>query len=305
MSENVPLKSVIEHLAELAKYSQQITGGVDERRAVIDRYFAVAPECLETTLPIQQVNVSGHTGYWIIPEGHSGERRLLYIHGGSWMSGSIKAYRAFVEKLAIASNCALLFVDYPLIPENPYPAGLNACVDVYQWLRENGPHGAGSAKQIYIAGDSAGGHLSLCTLIACKDRNIPMPDRVVTISPCVDFTFSGDSIRTKAEVDPIISPVAMPLIRAAYLQNGEDIKNPTISPLYADLSGLPPLMLQTGEAEILLDDSTRFAKAAEVAGVDVTLDLWPDMPHVFQGFAPFLPEAEQAIAKMGAFLQSH
>jgi len=309
MSENIALQKVIQHLKELAEFSQKIAGSLQERREVMDRYFAVTPECLENELEIQEAEVDGHVGYWVVPKGHKGNRRLLYIHGGSWMSGSIRTYRAFIEKLAIATNCAVLFLEYPLTPEHPYPAGLNASVAAFQWLRENGlSENRGQndqrAEKIYIAGDSAGGNLALCTLVACKQQGIPQPDAAIAISPSVDLTFSSNSFKTNAQIDPIISPEVLPLVAEFYLQKAGIEKSPTVSPLFADLTGLSPLMLQTGEAEVLIDDSIRFAEAAKGAGVDVTLDLWPDMPHVFQGFAPFLPEAQQAIDKMGEFLKS-
>lgn len=301
MKDKAALQTVISHLNQLAVQARQIGADVNVRRECIDRYFFADSSNTECAIEARPVEVAGRPAYWLVPEGVNPDRRLLYIHGGSWMSGSIAGYRPLAARLAQACQCALLFVDYSLAPEHPYPAGLNDCVNVYQWLRQHGPGGVGAARQCFIGGDSAGGNLTLATLLACKAQQLLLPDAALAISPCTDFTASGASMESRRQVDPIILPEAIALLSAVYLQGGQDLKDPLISPLYGDLSGLPPLLLQTGDAEVLLDDSTRFAERARAVGVDVTLDIWPDMPHVFQGFAPLLPEAVEAISKIGEF----
>ena len=305
MSESSPIQTIIKHLEALA--IEMARPGIDVvmRREIIDRYFAVSPEVMEQTIQPKQVLVGNCKAYWFVPKGHKGNRRLLYIHGGSWMSGSVKGWGAFVARIAQATDCALLFIEYSLMPEHPFPAGLNDCLHAFDWLQTHGPDHNTQAHKSFLAGDSAGGNLALACLLALKNSNKQLPQAALAISPCTDFSGSGESMQTRAHQDPIIRPQTIALLPTVYLQNGEDLKTPLASPLFADLSGLPPIMLQTGEAEVLLDDSVRFAKKAQQAGVDVTLDTWPHMPHVFQGFAPFLPEAIEAIKKIGDFFKAH
>lgn len=305
MTKNPALETVVSHLRSLAVETTQIGVDINVRREFIDRYFFAESSIVECSITPEEVDVGSRKGYWFVPEGGDSDRRLLYIHGGSWMSGSVKGYRAFVARLAEATGCALLFVDYSLAPENPFPAGLNDCVSAFRWIQGNGPRGATAAKRTFIAGDSAGGNLTLAALLACKEQNIRLPDAALAISPCTDFTGSGESMVSRSAQDPIILPAAIGLIAGVYLQHGEALTAPLTSPLYGDLTGLPPLMIQTGDAEVLRDDSTRFAEKAQAAGVDVNLEIWPDMPHVFQGFAPFLPQASEAIEKIGAFFKAH
>ncbi len=304
MSELSPTQAVIEHLKSLAIEMSQPGIDVASRREIIDRYFALAPEVMAQTIKPKPVMVGNCKAYWFVPNGHKGNRRMLYIHGGSWMSGSVKGWGAFVARIAQASNCALLFIEYSLMPEHPFPAGLNDCLQAFDWLQTHGPENNSQTHKIFLAGDSAGGNLALACLLALKESNKKMPEAALAISPCTDFSGSGESMQTRAGQDPIIRPEAIALLPTVYLQNGEDLKTPLASPLFGDLSGLPPIMLQTGEAEVLLDDSIRFAKKAQQAGAEVVLDTWPDMPHVFQGFAPFLPEANLALRRIAEFFES-
>ena len=307
MSKDLALESVLAHFKNLTLEVLENLADVEHRREVLDRYFAISAEVMESTMTPRHVSVGNRPGYWFVPEGHDGQRRLLYIHGGSWMSGSVKGWTAFVARLAEACDCAILFIDYSLMPEAPFPAGLNDCLDAYAWLNKNGPKPGLSSKpeKVFIAGDSAGGNLVLACLLALKQRKLSMPDKALAISPCTDFTGSGKSMQSRQSQDPIINPLGIPLLAQAYLKNSnEAVTYPLVSPLFGDLAGLPPLMLQTGEAEVLLDDTLRFAEKAKLAGVEVELDTWPDMPHVFQGFAPFLPQASEAIKRIGKFFKS-
>ena len=313
MSEPLALESVITHLKNLTLEVLKRPSDVGYRREVLDRYFAVTSEVMDAPISPRQVEVGDRLGYWFVPEGHDGQRRLLYIHGGSWMSGSVKGWAAFVGRLAKACDCAILFIDYSLMPEAPFPAGLNDCLHAYEWLVDNGPGETIKTEEnvsgkIFIAGDSAGGNLTLACLIAIKENylalNLPMPDSALAISPCTDFTASGESMQSHQGRDPIINARAIPFLAKAYLaESNEEATYPLASPLFGDLKGFPPLMLQTGEAEVLLDDTLRFAEKAKQAGVDVLLDIWPDMPHVFQGFAPFLHQANEAIDRIGGFFK--
>jgi acetyl esterase/lipase len=309
MSTSSALESVLIHFKNLTLEVLQRPTDVEYRRELLDRYFAVSPEVMISTINPKPVTVGDRPGYWFVPEGHDGLRRLLYIHGGSWMSGSVHGWSAFVARLAEACDCSILFIDYSLMPEAPFPAGLNDCLMAYEWLRKNSPtenplQERQLAEKVFIAGDSAGGNLALACLLAIKDKPFSMPDAALAISPCTDFTASGESMRTHQDRDPIINALAIPYLAKAYLVDSlEDETHPLASPLFGDLAGLPPLMLQTGEAEVLLDDTVRFAEKAKQAGVEVVLDTWPNMPHVFQGFAPFLPEASEAIERIGMFFK--
>ena len=305
MTKSTALNTILTHFKKLTVEFMQPSCDLARRRELLDSYFSVSPEVMEVTIQPQEVMVGKRAGYWFVPEGHDGQRRLLYIHGGSWMSGSIKGWAAFVARLALACDCAILFIDYSLMPEAPFPAGLNDCLEAYLWLRDNGPDSTLMADEIFIAGDSAGGNLALACLLALKDKQLPLPDKALAISPCTDFTASGESMVTHQAIDPIINPLGIPLLAQAYLKNSnEAVMHPLVSPLFGDLAGLPPLMLQTGEAEVLLDDTLRFEEKAKLAGVEVELDTWPDMPHVFQGFAPFLPQGSEAIERIGEFFKT-
>lgn len=314
MSKSNELKAVLSHLKDLAEKITQKNTDITYRRELLDHYFAVAPEVMEVTILPITVQVGERNGYWFVPEDFDGQRYMLYIHGGSWMSGSIKGWQAFMGRLASACDCAILFIDYSLMPEAPFPAGLNDCLMAYRWMRENEPNKTltdisclqSESKNYFIAGDSAGGNLTLACLLAIKEQGLIMPNAAVAISPCTDFTASGASMKSRQAIDPIINAKAIPLLGTAYMLQSEfDPTYPLASPLFGDLTGLPPVMIQTGEAEVLFDDSVRFAEKAQQAGVSIVLDTWPDMPHVFQGFAPFLPQAVKAIGGINRFLKAH
>jgi acetyl esterase/lipase len=194
----------------------------------------------------------------------------------------------------------VLSVDYRLAPEHPFPAAVNDAITAYRWLLADGTDPA----IIALAGDSAGGGLALAALVALRDAGDPMPAAAAVISPWTDLALTGDSLRTRAAVDVMIKPAGMRETAEAYL-NGQDPRHPHASPLYADLRGLPPTLIHVGDAEVILDDSTRFAGNARAAGVDVTLEVWDEMPHVWHAFAGLLPEADQAIGRMGTWLREH
>ena len=220
---------------------------------------------------------------------------ILYLHGGAYALGSIKTHREFVGRLASATGMRGLLLDYRLAPEHPYPAALEDATAAYHWLIAQGYE----ASQIMIAGDSAGGGLALATLLVLRDAGEALPAGAVCISPWTDLASTGESIQTKAQVDVVLDPNTLDLYAKAYA--GEhDVRSPLISPLYADLHGLPPLLIQAGADEILLDDATRCADKARKAGVDVTLEIWDEMFHVFP-LLPFIREAKEAVERIAAF----
>jgi acetyl esterase/lipase len=238
---------------------------------------------------------------WVLAPDADPDLRLIYLHGGGFVSGSGGFYLAQAAHISAAAKCAVLLPDYRLAPEHPFPAGLDDCVKAHDWMVSNGPAGPQPAKATFVAGDSAGGNLTLATLLALRDRKLTMPSGGIAISPTSDFTLSSDSLRTVS--DPIISAKTMPIFRDHYLGK-TDPKNPLASPVFGDYHGLPPLLIQIGEHEMLRDDGIRAAKKARADGVAVTLEVWPGMFHVFQSHEPLLPEGREAIDHMAEFMRS-
>jgi len=237
---------------------------------------------------------------WVVPPEADPERVLLYFHGGGYVMGSINTHRAMVARLARAARARALLIDYRLAPENPFPAAVEDATATYRWLLAQGRQ----PRKIALAGDSAGGGLTLATLLALRDARTPLPACAVPISPWTDLEGTGTSVKTKASRDPMVRETDLRRYAALYAGNA-DPRNPLISPLHGDYRGLPPLLIQVGEAEIILDDSTRVAELAKQAGVQVDLEVWDEMVHVWHVFAKLLPEGQQAIEKVGSYVSSH
>lgn len=236
---------------------------------------------------------------WVVAPGADPDLRLLYIHGGGFVSGSGAYYLKMAAQISAAAGCAVLLPDYRLAPEHPFPAGLDDCVRAHEWMRANGPTGPAPARATFVAGDSAGGSLTLTTILALRDRKLPLPAAGIAISPCTDFTLTSESIKTVH--DPIISAKTMPVFRDHYLGK-TDPRDPLVSPVFGDYRGLPPLLFQIGEHEMLRDDGIRAARKARADGAAVKLEVWPGMFHVFQSHD--IPEARAAIAHMGDFIRA-
>jgi epsilon-lactone hydrolase len=299
------LNVVNKHLRKIAKQAMNPLGDVESKRALVDEYAAAHPSILDVIAETTPVSFDQFQGEWVVAAESDPYRRILYIHGGSWMAGRVEKYRPHTARIAAATGCTVLAIDYRLAPENPFPNGLEDCVMAYEWMRLNGPEKSNIASSAFIIGDSAGGNLTLATLLALKDKQIALPDAAIALSPATDLSWSAHSIKTNAKVDVALNAKLMSLISYAYLQDEADPKTPYVSPLFGDLQGLPPLLLQVGDTEILLDDSILFVDKAEAAGVDATLEVYPDMPHVFQAFAPYLPDANQALLSIGNFIKRH
>jgi len=248
-----------------------------------------------------QVKIGKIPCEWVLAPGADPDVRLLYLHGGGFVSGSGGYYLQLAAHISAAAKCAVLLPDYRLAPEHPFPAGLDDCVSAHEWMTANGPTGPGPAKVTFISGDSAGGSLTLTTLLALRDRKKTLPAGGIPISPCSDFTLASESLKTV--VDPIISAKTMPIFRDHYLGK-TDPKNPLASPVFGDYRGIPPLLIQVGEHEMLRDDSVRVAKKATTDGIETKLEVWPGMFHVFQSHEPLLPEAKEAIEHMAGFMRS-
>jgi len=236
---------------------------------------------------------------WMITPEVAKDRAILYLHGGGYIQGSITSHQDLAQRISKASKIKVLLLDYRLAPEHPFPAALEDSVRAYEWLINNEVY---KPKNLIIAGDSAGGGLTLATLVKLRDQGVRLPATAVCLSPWTDLALTGDSIKLKLHEDPFISPDNLMFSAGLYLGK-TDPKNPYASPLYADLKGLPPLYIQVGSAEILLDDATRLAERAKEAGVEVQLDIWEDMIHVFQAFAVMAPEGKEGINKIGKFIK--
>ncbi|WP_299981185.1 alpha/beta hydrolase [uncultured Pseudoteredinibacter sp.] len=303
--DNNKYQQVIEHMEAVSAATRQSGGETVAKRALLDMYCAADPSISAIKSRIYPAIASDGelsvTSEWVIAPNSQPGKRLLYIHGGSWMAGSPATHRSVTSRLAELTGCEVLAIAYRLAPEFPFPNGLNDCIASYKWLLENGHNNKGAAEKIYVSGDSAGGNLSLSLVLALQEQGLRKPDAVAAISPATSLDFASPTISSNKAVDPIINADLLPLVVENYTQ-GADVNNPLVSPAKGDLSSLPPTLLQTGEREVLLGDSIIFADAAKEQGSEVEVDLWPDMPHVFQGFAPFLPEADLALEKISEFL---
>jgi len=268
------------------------------------RQAAVASRIFRThrKVKVRIVDAGGVPSEWLIPDQACEDKILLYMHGGAFLSGSSKTHRPFVSKIAYLSRTCALSINYRLAPENPFPAGLDDCITAYRWLLQSGF----LPEKIIVAGDSSGGNLALAMLIALRDGGFPLPAAAIGISPNTDLTLSGASYSTRASVDLFFGRAATKIQTVIRNYVGDfDPKHPLISPLYAELNGLPPLLLHVGDHEILLDDAVQFADRAKKAGVNVSFTVWPEMIHDFQLSETFIPEAHDAIAEIVHFIMEH
>jgi monoterpene epsilon-lactone hydrolase len=274
---------------------------VEEQRAGYEAMAFPLPEGTSVT----KVEANGVPCEWIVADGADPDIRLAYLHGGGYVIGNLNTHRHLSAAISRAAGCAVLAVDYRLAPEHPYPAAVEDAVAAYRFMRENGPNAAVGAAATFIAGDSAGGGLVLAAMLAARDAGVPLPDAAIPLSAWTDLAFTGESMETRKDVDPLITDLDSIATMANSYLNGADPKDPLASPLYADLAGLPPLLMQVGDAEVLLSDTTRLAEKARAAGVEVTDEVWPEMFHVFQHFCQAFPEAQEAVDRIGGFVRAH
>jgi monoterpene epsilon-lactone hydrolase len=276
---------------QLSGWSQ---GTIEEQRAKNARFTESFR--LPGDVRCQQISADDVAAEWIeAPGAESGV--ILYLHGGCYALGSVDTHREFVARLARATRMRALGIDYRLAPEHPFPAALEDATAAYGWLLAQGI----DPSRVIFAGDSAGGGLALATLVALRDAGRPLPAGAVCLSPWTDLALTGASIQTKAQVDLVLGREGIEKYTRYYAGEHHQVTHPLISPLYADLKGLPPLLVLVGTEEILLDDATRCAENAREAGVDVTLEIWDEMFHNFP-LAPFLPEAKRAVGQMAEFV---
>jgi epsilon-lactone hydrolase len=249
-------------------------------------------------ITIESISADGVPGEWVRSPDSAPDKVLLWLHGGGFSTGSCITHRDLASRLSLAANIPVLTIDYRLVPEHPFPAGLNDAVTAYRWLLKTGY----MSQNIFIGGDSSGGGLAMSALVVLRDAGDPMPAGAVLISPMADMALRGESFTSRAGIDPLISQIGLTTAAKLYAADN-DPKNPLLSPVYADLHGFPALFIQVGDHELLLSDSTRLADHAKGAGVEVKLEVWPDMWHVFHGWASELLEAQTAIRGIGEFIK--
>lgn len=280
------------------------------RREVIDRNTSVErlrSECERSAERLAQMPV-GVTAEkaeyhpinaeWIRPEGADESKTILYFHGGGFVMGNAKSHRGIVGNFVNMVGYKALLFDYHLAPEFPAPAAVNDSAAIYSWLLEQGYH----PEDIIFAGDSAGAGIELGTLVKLRDEGIPMPAACVAFSPSLDMTVSGESHKTRVKADPC-TPKGMTETYYDYYVGNGDPTHPYISPLFADLTGLPPIMIHVGNDEVLRDDATRFGERADFFGVDIRVKVWKGMFHCFPLLAPMFEEATEAMKQVDTFIK--
>ncbi len=288
--------------------------GVPRRRQIkvlreyLDGLFA--DEDLGATF--SAVDAGGVPAEWVCAPQADGGRRLLYIHGGAFTMGSPRSHRRLTSAFSRISGAAVLAIDYRLMPEHPRMAGIEDCRRAYRWMLDNGPGGVGAATEVFVAGDSAGGNLTLSLIAWLRDRGLRAPDAAVALSPLTDSTMSGPSVKANIGSDPMLGPLfgmfaKVPralVLWGTWIQTRINPRDPLISPVYGELSGLPPVLVQASEAEMLRDDARRWVNRAAAAGSPARLQTWERMVHVWQIFHPELAEGRQALEEIGKFFEA-
>jgi len=259
-----------------------------ERFGKIPEGIEIKPEVIDTIV-----------SEWLIPENAVPDKLLFYVHGGGYVSGSCNDHRSIVSKVSKSTQLKTLLFEYGLAPENPFPAALNDTVTIYQEVLKKGYR----PENIIMMGESAGGGLCLASLLAIRDRNVPLPKAAVVISPWTDLSCSGESYHTKNKVS--LAPMNSWTVFSSFYAGGSDVNDPYISPLFGELKGLPPLFINAGNADELFDDSLRFYEKAKQAGVNVTFREGEDMIHCYPLLAPLFQEATEGMLEIIAFIKLH
>lgn len=247
-------------------------------------------------IAVEPVVIEGVPAMWFGTPELADKGVLLYLHGGAWCLHLPQVYRRLMTSLSLLTGMRVLLVDYRLAPEHPFPGGIDDCFAVYRWLVEHGY----AERRFALAGDSAGGGLSLVTMMRARDALFPLPDCAALLSPATDLTFSGPSVRYNADTDPVFAPAAIDLLPDVYCP-GQDRVNPLISPLFGNWNGLPPLLFHAGSTEMLLDDSVRAHDRARQAGVAAEIEVFLGLPHVFHVFS-WMPEAKVGVRAVADFI---
>ena len=295
--------SVVDKLKEFSKHASrdvQIS-----RKQLEDLFYQ------DVDAQIIETDVAGVPGEWVLAEGADPDHRLLYLHGGAFRVGSPRSHRYITHQLSARCGLAVLAIDYRMQPEFKTVQCHEDARSAYRWILQNGPDGAGEPKSLFVAGDSAGGNMTLSVIAWARDQGLRPADGAVAFAPLTDASMSSPSWKSNAATDPFLGPGIGPLLKlpkfaialAMRTASGAAVNNPMLSPLLGDLSGLPQTLIQVGRDEMLYGDSQRYANKANTSGGDVTLQVWPKMVHVFQGF-PELPESQDAFAKVSDFIKA-
>jgi epsilon-lactone hydrolase len=289
----VPLDLVIERIRRVYRGWSRDTP-VAQMRIDWDTAF----ECCTVPVLCERVSAGGVDGEWIAGSDAHYDKAILYFHGGGFRLGSVSSHRELIARISEASGCRVLAINYRLAPEHRFPAPLEDAMAAYRWMLDRGS----KPEHIAFAGDSAGGNLVLAAMLGLRERKLPLPAAGVLMSPWTDLAATGESYVSRADADPIHQRPMILALAKNYLGPDGDPYHPMASPLYADPVGLPPLLIQVGDRETVLDDSIMFADMARAAGVDVELQVWDGMIHVFQMFGLELAEARRAIDSIAGFL---
>ncbi|PHR57005.1 MAG: alpha/beta hydrolase [Robiginitomaculum sp.] len=266
-----------------------------------------------TPLSIESDNAPAMSGEWVTHKNSDPNKRILYIHGGAFTVGSAISHRAITSKLSKLTGASVCAINYRLMPENPRLAGIEDCITAYKWILDNGPNGAAPVEKLCVSGDSAGGNLTLRVIQWARDNNVRAADCAVPLSPLADSTCSGQTIKANMASDHMLRPLIghvvgmwQPLLLwGTWAQTKHAPSSPVISPIFGDLSNLPPTLIHASSTEILFDDACRYVVKAKRAGSDARLQSWSHMPHVWQIFDPVLPEAEHSIKEIAEFMKTH
>jgi len=287
------LEAIVE---ELSRAFLEWGPGIDDQRRGWDDFF---PETPSIEASLEPVDAGGVAAEWIRAAEAEDSRVILFLHGGGYVSGSIRSHRDLCARLSRAARGRVLALGYRLAPEHPHPAALEDAMAAYRWLL-----GEGIASEcIAIAGDSAGGGLALAALVALRDSGDPVPACAVLICPWIDLERRGGSIESKAADDPLVREEALQGMAALYVPDESRRNDPLVSPIYANLQGLPPLLVHVGSREVLLEDAIRLDAKAKSAGVDCRIEVWEGQTHVWHVFAARLEEGEEAIGALGKFIR--
>lgn len=300
--------------AQKAVTSRSFRKRIAQMRVALDQGIpGMTMSAEELGVKTRDVDVNGIPAEWVMAPGADPSRRLLYLHGGAFVAGSRLSHRPITARLSKLTGVAVLVVEYRLLPENARIKGIIDCQDAYRWILENGPEGKAPPAELFVAGDSAGGNLTLMLIAWARDQGLRQADAAVALSPGSDSTCASPSMRDNVATDLMLGPTFGPLtklprtlllILIAFAARMRPT-NPLISPIFGDLSGLPPTLVHVSDSEILRDDARRWVNKARSQGSDARLEWWPEMLHVWHVFADMLPEADEAFDRVAAFISEH
>jgi epsilon-lactone hydrolase len=304
-------EAAIKRLRELMQVPPK---GLSRREQLLElrqKMDGLADQADLTGVRIVAADIDGVPGEWVLSEGCDPGRRLLYLHGGAFTMGSPRSHRSITAALSRLARAAVLAVDYRLMPEHRRLDGLADCQTAYRWILVNGPDGPAPLHTLFVAGDSAGGNLCLSIIAWARDSALRQADAAIALSPATDATLGSPSLARNLRSDHMLGPMFGKLLKIprslllwfAWLRDGVRPCDPRVSPLHGDLSRLPPTLLHASEAEMLLDDSCRYVNKARAAGSDARLEAWHDMLHVWHAFGATVPQAAEAFARIGDFIE--